>query len=161
MACSPSEPPAKVPRLLLPSPSPGKRWLQAQAVGEVAESQHETVEEMAEQIVCGELCQGPLPELVLHQSEQYGDVLYLGKEDKTTWPTDLPKSFVLIPEIDKALMIRNSSDAKANKLKELLLKKYHEDLPFVNPTLSYKGEILTEETLSRWIFYILLNLEQY
>ena len=161
MACSPSEPPAKVPRLLHPSPSPGKRWLQAQAVGEVVESQHETVEEMAEQIVCGELCQGPLPEVVLFQSEQYNDVLYLGGEDKTTWPTDLPKSFVLIPETQKALMIRNSSDANANKLKELLLKKYHEDLPFVNPTLSYKGEVRTEETLSRWIFYILENLEQY
>ena len=33
-ACSPSAPPSKVPRLLLPSPSPGKRWLQAQADGE-------------------------------------------------------------------------------------------------------------------------------
>ena len=159
MACSPSEPPAKVPRLLLPSP--GKRWLQSQADGEVLESQSETVQEMAEQIVCGELYRGPLPEVVLHQSEQYCDVLYLGKEDKTTWPTDLPKSFVLIPKIDKALMLRNSSDANANKLKELLLKKYHEDLPFVNPTLSYKGEVRTEETLSRWIFYILENLEQY
>ena len=159
MACSPSAPPSKVPRLLLPSPSPGKRWLQAQADGEVFEP--ETVEEMAEQIVCGELCQGPLPEIVLHQSDQYNDVLYLGEKDKTTWPTDLPKSFVLIPKIEKALMIRNSSDANANKLKELLLKKFHEDLPFVNPTLSFKGETLTEETLSRWIFYILINLEQY
>ena len=151
MACSPSAPPAKVPRLLLPSPSPGKRWLQAQADMEVLESQTETVEEMAEQIVCGELYCGPLPELVLHQSYQYDDVLFVGKEDKTTWQTDLPKSFVLIPKIGKALMIRNSSDASANKLKELILRKYHEDLPFVNPTLSYKGDVLTQETLSRLI----------
>ena len=70
-------------------------------------------------------------------------------EDKTSWPTDLAKSFVLIPKTGKALMIRNSSNATANDLKDLLLAKYPEDIPFVKPTLSHKGDILTEETLNR------------
>ena len=48
-------------------------------------------------------------------------------------------------------MIRNSSDATASKLKELLLTKYHADLPFIRPTLSHKGVVLTEETLSRFV----------
>lgn len=74
-------------------------------------------------------------------------------EDKTSWPIDLSKSFVLIPQTEKALMIRNSSNATAKDLKDLLLTKYHEDLPFVSPTLSHKGEILTEETLSRWTIF--------
>ena len=41
-------------RLLLPSP--GKRYLQAQEAGELSEPQLETVEEMAEMIVCGQIC---------------------------------------------------------------------------------------------------------
>ena len=94
--------------------------------------------------------------VVLHQSQQFNDVLFVGKEDKTSWPTDLAKSFVLIPKIEKALMIRNSSDATAKDLKDLLLTKYHEDLPFVNPTLSHKGAILTEETLSRLTIFSLI-----
>ncbi len=37
-------------------PSPGKRYLQAQEAGEVSEPQLETIEEMAEMIVCGQIC---------------------------------------------------------------------------------------------------------
>ena len=45
---------AKKARQLLPSP--GKRWLQTQNAGEVSEPPLETVEEMAEMIVCGTIC---------------------------------------------------------------------------------------------------------
>lgn len=45
---------AKKARQLLPSP--GKRWLQTQKAGEVSEPPLETVEEMAEMIVCGAIC---------------------------------------------------------------------------------------------------------
>ena len=74
-------------------------------------------------------------------------------EDRTSWPTDLSKIFVLIPETEKALMIRDSSDATAKDLKDLLLTKYSEDLHFVRPTLSHKGNVLSEETLSRWTIF--------
>ena len=47
--------PAKKARLL-PSPSPGKRWLQTREAGGVPEPQLKTVEEMAEMIVCSEIC---------------------------------------------------------------------------------------------------------
>ena len=46
--------PAKKAKMLLPSP--GKRWLQAKEVGEVFEPKMKTVEELAEMIVCGEIC---------------------------------------------------------------------------------------------------------
>ena len=44
---------AKIPRLLLPSP--GKRWLQAKEASLVEEPEQETVEELAERIVFGEI----------------------------------------------------------------------------------------------------------
>jgi hypothetical protein len=56
-------------------------------------------------------------------------------------------------------MIRNSSEATAAKLKDLLLQKYSADLPFVNPTLTHKGKIISDTKLCRYC-QILSNLEQ-
>ena len=86
----------------------------------------------------------------MYESYQYPEVLFVGKEHTKSWSfEDLQTFFVLIPAIDKALMIRNSSQATVDKLKELLLSKYHSDLPFVNPTISHKGTVLTSIKLSR------------
>ena len=58
--------------------------------------------------------------------------------------------FVLIPQADKALMVWlfASSRATAAKLMELILTKYHSELPYVTPQITLKGKVLTDALLT-------------
>ena len=86
----------------------------------------------------------PSTSFVLYE-EDIPDVVYIGPSD-CSWDTAKPcKVFLLIPD-KKLIMIRTESkDLTLDKVKTLLLLKYH--LPFVNPTVSLAERVLTDESI--------------
>ena len=71
-------------------------------------------------------------------------------EDKTSWPIDLSKSFVLIPQTEKALMIRNWELAcifKTVKKSLIILARQNKLWEGINSMAIIESEMISHEQL--------------